>query len=344
MNINTELPSWFENNTTLDSKPSNVVIKESNTVKAAMGDKKPSHYKIDAIPTWNGKCDSDTIKEVCVSVTLAKEMLDGELTDKEIIFSFLSKNEKMSIYDILSNEAANCVKTFVTEMKRNFCFSEAKIFRDLQKIAQRPDENSAVFFHRVVRQVHCALKKEVPTLENVEPGEDIMIRHFFMQGLKSRDLRNHLQNEYSKVTLKELPQYALDYYGTDENINRITHDINRVTFNDRSRSRSKSGISYDRDRSRRIRNNSSSSSDNEEYFIDRDRSLDKRYRHRSRSHNRNSKRGRSNSSNRYNRSSSRNRDNEFNRDRSVSPNFCIICGRRSHRANRCYDRRRKPRD
>ena len=225
--------------------------------RLSMAEKKPSQYKLNAVPKWSGKTDSETIKQVCLSLKMAKELLNGEWSDQQLIYALLSTNERMDVFDILSKAATTNVEKFCEELKTNFCASSAKAFRSLQTISQKPGENAAVWFHRCLRAVHEAINEEVPETENVTYANEVMVRHFFLAGLRSERLRNHLQNEYSRVKLTELAQYALNYYGNAEEdaggqdaIKTITKGVNRISFDERGRDRSLSGRGYDKDRSR----------------------------------------------------------------------------------------------
>ena len=198
-------PTWYK---PADKENKPVVKADTQPVAKNMS----STYRINPIPTWDGRTDSESIKRVTLSLEKAKSLLAGNMTDEALVFAFLSNNNKMEIYQGLSLDAAKSVEKFNEYLLKNFGSTGLRKVADLQSIKQNKDENEAVFFNRVLRAVHDTLSKAVPDkAENVDAAEKLLIKHYFIEGLKSNRVKEHIRTEYSTGKFEELPMKARDF-------------------------------------------------------------------------------------------------------------------------------------
>ena len=146
----------------------------------------------------------------CREMKLVKEM-DPSLTDKQLIYSSLSKSGKMDVYEELAQTEREDVQKFCEYLERIYGGNDEDIREELNKASQKPNESYPSWFRRCAA-LYLRSRGESNLLPNLSSITDEQkqkdIRYHYLRGLRSSAVSQHLRTATDKVPFAELGQKA----------------------------------------------------------------------------------------------------------------------------------------
>ena len=194
--------------------------------------------------------DLQTFKEIC-----------ADWSDKEIIFSSLSKSDMTHLRMSMSKDQQEDLDLFIKFLMKNFGISENRKWDELRNIKQRADESPLAFWHRLLNLYFQARGISQPS-SITDVSQQKEIQNLFMNGLNDEKLRLHVCTR--DFQFNNLAEEVNKVYTALKEIKRVSESLNilsiqssrgrspfRTDYRNRSDSRSKSRENYSPERHER---------------------------------------------------------------------------------------------
>ena len=144
-------------------------------------------FNHELLPEWNEHHPENFLQQLII----IKEQ--GLLTDPDIIFAFLAKNQKFNVYDSMTLSERTDIMQFCEFIRKQYAAANQTPYL-FEKLSQEENEHPANFLARV--KTHYYLSRDcvrIPDDSNMAEVDKVTIKDHYIMGLHSFEVRKSVR-------------------------------------------------------------------------------------------------------------------------------------------------------
>ena len=145
----------------------------------------------------------ESLERSIAGLKMMKKVLGTQVKESGLVVGSIIKGNKTELFQTCPSNNLESVDKFCLWLSITFGESKAQRWERKMNLKQRLDENSKIFWSRVIRTVYDTRGKEVPSEISEEDKSEI--RFLFGQGLRSDELKRWFKLNTFSVEFEKIP-------------------------------------------------------------------------------------------------------------------------------------------